>query len=500
MGKVYLIGAGPGNEELVTAKALRVLKECTAVMYDRLAGDSLLRYLKDDCEIYYCGKEPGAHYKTQDEINAMLIELAEKGHTVGRIKGGDPYVFGRGGEEALALREKNIHFEVLPGITSAISVLNYAGIPITQRDVAQSFHVFTAMSADNRNLDWNTISKLQGTLVFLMGLDKLELITASLISEGMDKNMPVAVVMNGTRANQRKAIGTLETITQVTKEKGFKSPCIIAVGKVVELSEKLDWYSEKPLSGLNVCVTRSKAQAEDIKGKLFSAGAEVTEINSIEIQDTSENLHVYADKLKNYDLIIMNSVNSVKVFFNYLKNNKYDIRQLTAKFAAIGPATARSLEARGIVPEIVADEFIEESLFEKITENFKETLAALKETTKVLIPGSEDARGYVASAMKKLGIIPDEVAIYRPTLGKVYSNAPLKDTDIVLYTSPSTVKNMIALCGIDALREKQGLSIGPITKRVLDEYEIKSFVSDIYTTEGMLQKLIEIKDTIRRKV
>ena len=214
MSKVYIIGTGPGDEELLTLKAVEVLKDCTAVLYDRLVSNNILNYLKEECEIYYCGKEPGCHYKTQDEINETLVKLAKEGHTVGRIKGGDPYVFGRGGEEVLSLVEEGIEFEVVPGVTSPISVLNYAGIPITQREMAQSFHIITGMTAGTLNINWEAIAKEKGTLVFMMGLNNLGSIIEKLINNGKDVNTKVAVIMRGTSSKQKKVVGTLIDIEE----------------------------------------------------------------------------------------------------------------------------------------------------------------------------------------------------------------------------------------------------------------------------------------------
>ena len=212
MNKVYIIGTGPGDEELLTVKAVNKLKECTAVLYDRLVSNNILNYLSDSCEIYYCGKEPGAHYKTQEEINEMLVKLAKEGHVVGRVKGGDPYVFGRGGEEVLALKEENIPFEVIPGVTSPIAVLNYAGIPITHRGIAQSFHVVTGMSAKHIKSNFKALAMEEGTLVFMMGLSNLENIVHELVLNGKDISTPCGVVMRGTSSKQKKVVGTLENI------------------------------------------------------------------------------------------------------------------------------------------------------------------------------------------------------------------------------------------------------------------------------------------------
>lgn len=247
MGKVYLIGAGPGDEELITLKATRMLQKCTAVMYDRLAGPGFLKYLNEDCEIYYCGKEPGCHYKTQDEINEMLAKLAKKGHVVGRVKGGDPFIFGRGGEEILRLLEDNIEFEVIPGITSAISVPSYAGIPVTHRAIAQGFHVFTGMTAEKLDIDWKAVANVGGTLIFLMGYRNLDIIRNRLMENGMNENTPCAIIMRGTTSNQKKVVGTLKDISEKAEKQGVTSPCIILIGDVVQFNDKFNWYEKKRL-------------------------------------------------------------------------------------------------------------------------------------------------------------------------------------------------------------------------------------------------------------
>ena len=367
MSKAYIIGTGPGDEELLTLKAQRVLGECTAVLYDRLVSNNILNYLNDDCEIYYCGKEPGAHYKTQEEINEMIVKLAKKGHIVGRVKGGDPYVFGRGGEELLALQEENIEFEVIPGVTSPIAVLNYAGIPITHRGLAQSFHIVTGMSAKTLNVNFEALAKENGTLVFMMGLKNIDYIVSELIKYGKDENTKAAVVMRGTSSKQRKVIGTLKDISRKAKEVELKSPCIIVIGEVVSLEEKLSWYEKKPLFGKNICITRSRNQSKNLKTKLKNLGAEVTEINSIVIKDTTSNLDEYKDKLSTYDYILLTSVNGVNLFFDYLKREKIDIRSIKAKFSTVGKATNKALEDRGIISFKTAREFMGEGLLKEIS-------------------------------------------------------------------------------------------------------------------------------------
>lgn len=493
MNKVYIIGTGPGDEELLTLKAVESLKKCTAVLYDRLVSNNILNYLNDNCEIYYCGKEPGSHYKTQEEINSSLVELAKKGHIVGRIKGGDPYVFGRGGEEVLALLDENIEFEVIPGVTSPISVLNYAGIPITQRGMAQSFHIVTGMTAGVQNINWEALAKEKGTLVFMMGLNNLNEIIRNLIANGKDESTDVAVVMRGTSSKQKKVIGTLKNIEEKVMKAKLKSPCIIVMGEVVTLSDKLNWYERKPLYGLNVCVTRSREQASNLKKKLRELGAEVTEINSIKIEPTKENLDEVKDKLSNYDHIILTSVNGVNMFFDYLIENKIDIRILRAKFSVVGKATKRALEKRGVQAFIMGREFVGEGLFKALKPH-------LLKGEKVLLPCSSESRRYLKDEIEKLDLIVDRVHTYNTVCGKVKNEKAFEEVDYILYTSPSTVNNMITLFGVDKIKEKNNIAIGPQTFKALKENNIDGYTCRKHSEEAFLEEIVEIyKSSKERK-
>lgn len=487
MGKAYIIGTGPGDDELITLKAERVLKECTAVLYDRLVSNNILNYLNDECKIYYCGKEPGAHYKTQEEINDMLVKLAKEGHIVGRIKGGDPYVFGRGGEEVLALKKENIEFEIIPGITSPIAVLNYAGIPITHRAVAQSFHIVTGKSALKSNVNFKALAKEEGTLVFMMGLSNLASICNELVSNGKDINTPVAVIMRGTSSKQRKVIGTLNNIEEKVINANLQSPCIIVIGEVVKFNEELSWYENKPLFGKNICITRSKSQAKSLRVSLKSLGAEVTEINSIKIEKTACNLDEYLTKFSEYEHIILTSVNAVNIFFDYLIEKKYDIRNLKAKFSVVGNATRKALENRGIVPYIMAKQFVAEGLF-------SEMKPILNKEDKVLMPCSSKARDYLYDEIRKLGIEIDRVNIYNTLPGEVKNLNAFKEVDIVLFTSPSTVNNMIEIVGIENLEDKKLIAIGPQTLKTLNSNNLEGLMCKKHSEEGFLEEIIEMLD------
>lgn len=485
MSKAYIIGTGPGDEELLTLKAVRALGECTAVLYDRLVSNNILNYLNQNCEIYYCGKEPGSHYKTQEEINEMIVNLAKEGHIVGRVKGGDPYVFGRGGEEVLALLEEKIDFEVIPGVTSPISVLNYAGIPITHRGIAQSFHVITGMSAASLKVNFEALAKENGTLVFMMGLANLGTIVEKLISNGKDPMTPSAVIMRGTSSKQKKVIGTLEDIEEKVIKEGLKSPCIIVVGDVVSLNEKLSWYENKPLFGSNICITRSKEQSQSLKVNLRNLGAEVTEINSIKIERTYENLDNCLDKLKDYDHIILTSVNAVNTFFDYLIEKSYDIRKIKAKFSVVGKATKNALAKRGIPSFVMAKEFVGEGLIKAIA-------PYLSKGEKVLYPCSSKARTYINEEIDNLGLEVDRVHIYDTVVGIVRNAKSFEEVDIVLFTSPTTVNNMVDMIGIEKIKEKKLIAIGPQTLKTLKLHGLDADICKKHSEEGFLEEIINI--------
>lgn len=485
MSKVYIIGAGPGDEELLTLKAIKSMEKCTAVLYDRLVGNNILNYLREDCQIYYCGKESGCHYKSQEEINEMLVKLAKEGHTVGRIKGGDPYVFGRGGEEVLSLLDEGIEFEVVPGVTSAISVMSYAGIPATHRGISQSFHVITGMSGSLLKVKWESVAKTEGTLIFLMGLENIEYISSSLISYGKDINTPCGVIMRGTTSKQKKVVGTLKDIAEKAKKAALKSPCIIVVGEVVTLQDKLNWFEGKPLFGVNVCVTRSKEQSIRLKTTLKELGAEVTEINAIKIKDTSEVLEGYKNKLSEYNFVILTSVNAVNIFFNYLKNKEIDLRNIKAKFVVIGSATANALKDRGIIPSLISKEFVTESLFETMKQS-------VKEGDKVLMPSSKEARSYLVDELNKLGCIVDRVHIYEPVCGGIKNINSFNEVDIITFTSPSIVKNMIKIVGIEAIKSKVSIAIGPITYKELKKNGIKAVKCKEHSEAGIIKEIQKI--------
>lgn len=493
MGQVYLIGVGPGDEELITLKAIRVMKKCDVVLYDRLSNDTLLKYLRDDALVFYCGKKPGNHYRTQEEINDTIVEFAKQGKTVGRIKGGDPYIFGRGGEEGIRLFDEGIEFEVIPGITSSISVLNYSGIPTTQRDMAQSFHVYIGKTSGKHNIDWKIVSQNEGTQIFLMGLGSLGDIVLNFIENGKSENTPVAVVMKGTTSKQKKVIGTLQNIRDKVEKAGLVSPCIIAVGEVVSLNEKLNWYEKKPLFGLNICTTRSKAQSVELNEKILDLGGEVTEINTIKIVPSPKNLDSYLEKLPFYDYIVFTSVNAVEIFFDRLKTLEIDVREIKARVIVIGKKTYEVVKERGIIPFSMSKKFIAESLFEKMEE-------FIENGDRVLLPQSKISRTFLRDSLTEKGCIVDAVDIYDTIEGDMKNSDSvinsMSEVDIILFTSPSTVKNLIKMIGIENIRDKEIIAIGEITEAEVLRQNLNCHVCSEASTDGLVEKIIEVKERL----
>ena len=481
---VYLIGTGPGDEELLTLKAVKALKKCTAVLYDRLGASNILNYLDENCEIYYCGKEPGAHYKTQEEINETLVKLAKEGHTVGRIKGGDPFVFGRGGEELLALLDNGIdEFEVIPGVTSPVSVLSYAGIPITHRGIAQSFHIVTGMSTGVSNVNFEALSKEDGTLVFMMGLANLGKIVSNLLKHGKSKETKAAVVMKGTTSKQKSVIGTLENIEEKVKAAGLVSPCIIVVGEVVQFADKFNWYEKKPLYGHNICITRSRNQSSSLRQKLEDLGAQVTPIHSIKIVDKKNNLRGVL--LEDYNHIVLTSANAVKGLFDFIREEGIDIRSIKADFYCVGKATDRALRENFIVPKLTAREFLGSSLVEGLKD-------IIKVNEKVLWPTSDIAKNDLKEGLESFGALVDRVDIYETTCGRLLDKKSFENVDEVFYTSPSTVRNMIDLLGLEKLKEKKSISIGPITSKELAKNDINYVECTKHSEDGFISEIVSL--------
>lgn len=499
-GIVYLVGAGPGDPGLITVKGLECIKKADVIVYDRLASPRLLVHAKPEAELIYVGKSPERHAMKQHEINQLLVEKAQQQPVVTRLKGGDPFVFGRGGEEAETLVEYGIPFEVVPGITSAVAVPAYAGIPVTHREATSNFAVVTGNedpTKEDSNIAWDKLATGVGTLVFLMGMGNLPLICAKLIQYGRSAQTPVALIRWGTRPEQRTLVGTLENIADKAQQANFKNPAVIIVGEVVELREKLAWFENRPLFGKRVLVTRSREQASDLSRRIEELGGEPWEFPTIQINPPADYqpLDEAINNLSQYHWIVFTSVNGVKHFFNRLRELGRDIRSLQqAKICAIGPKTKESLEAYGLLVDYVPGEYRAEEIIAGLE-------GKVKPGERVLLPRADIARKILPEALTKMGAQVDDITTYKTVQGA--GNAKLlremlenKQLNVLTFTSSSTVRNFVNLIGAQNVPELlDGVlvaSIGPITSATAKELGINVTVeAKEYTIQGLIQAILE---------
>ncbi len=498
-GKVYLIGAGPGDYRLMTLKGLDIIQGADVVLYDRLVNNKLLRYAREDAELIYVGKAPDNHTYSQEEINELLIKKASEGKSIARIKGGDPFVFGRGGEEALALNQKGIEFEIVPGVTSAIAAPAYAGIPVTHRNVSSSFHVITGhedQEKDGSSVNYEALGKLKGTLIFLMGIKNLKDICINLVKYGQPQDRPVAVIMRGTTVDQRVVRGTLGNIVNKVEEHNITNPSIIIVGEVVNLAETLAWYENKPLFGKRILVTRTRQQASSLSEKLESLGGEAVEFPTIRIGEppTLQEIDKAIGEIEKYQWIMFTSVNGVKAFFDRMKKLDFDIRLLNgAKICAIGPITAKALEDMGFIVEYIPEEYRAEA----IVEGLKDKIA---KGDQVLLPRADIAREVLKEELIKLGAIVDNIHVYSTTLPKE-NRQKLIDLlkgeymDIITFTSSSTLNNFIEILGtenLNLLKDIRIAAIGPITENSIKQAGLKvDILAEEYTIDGLVHSILQ---------
>ncbi|CAK7068076.1 uroporphyrinogen-III C-methyltransferase [Tissierella carlieri] len=496
-GKVYLIGAGPGDPGLITLKGSSYLKEADVVVYDRLASPRLLEDIKEGCRLIYVGKASKDHTKTQDEINEIIFQEANKGNIVARLKGGDPYVFGRGGEEAEYLYDRGIDFEVVPGVTSAIGGLAYAGIPITHRGIATSFHVITGhLKDENEELDWKALTALKGTLVFLMGVSNLQKITESLLKHGKSKETPAAIINWGTTPRQRVLEGNLSNIYEKALKEKIKPPSLIAIGDVVSLREKLNFYEKKPLLGENIVVTREKAHAIDTIKKIEKLGGNVISFPTIKLEEITPNkeLEEAIKNISKYSYMVFTSVTGVDIFFKKLLELE-DIRTLAGiKIAAVGIKTANAIRKYGIIVDIIPEEFVAEDLIDKLKE-------VLTREDKVLIPRAKLGRQELVEELGKFSLV-DELVIYDTVKSKESKDEIINAIEdlnsyYLLFTSSSTFANFVEILGNDSkiiLDKGKIISIGPITtKTIEDEGYVVYRQAETYTVDGVLELLMKEK-------
>jgi uroporphyrinogen III methyltransferase/synthase len=470
---IYLVGSGPGDPGLFTVKGARCMQEADTVVYDRLAPEALLAYARPDAERVYVGKKPGDPTMSQEQINALLVERGRAGMTVVRLKGGDPYIFGRGGEEALALIDAGLPFEVVPGVTSGVAAPAYAGIPVTHRNVSTSVTFVTGHEDPTKgrpDVDWVELAHGAETLVLYMGLGRLKEISEELIAAGRSKETPVACVRWGTLPAQRTITGTLEDIADRVSEAGLRPPAIIVVGDVVALRERgLDWYERRPLFGRRVVVTRARAQAGELSADLGRLGAEVHEFPTIEIGPPEDfgPLDAAIRDLDSFGLVVFTSVNGVEAFMERLRHHGLDVRAFprTAKVAAIGPATAERIEQAGLRVDVIPEEYRAEALIESLK---TASLAGLR----VLIPRAKVAREVLPEKLRESGaevVVPPAYESVPRSGGQEGLTLLLQagEIDCVTFTASSTVENFVGAFGAEEaarlLADTRVACIGPIT-------------------------------------
>jgi uroporphyrinogen III methyltransferase/synthase len=469
-GKVYLVGAGPGDPELLTLKGRRVLGLADAVLFDHLANDALLEFAPAHAERLYVGKKKSAHSHKQEEIIAMMIERARQGRTVIRLKGGDPFIFGRGGEEVEALAEAGIAYEVVPGVTSPLGIAAYTGVPLTHREHTSVVTFVTGHSVEG--IDWSKVGASE-TLVIFMGVHFVAEITRELLASGRSADTPAMAVRWGTRPDQHTVVGTLATLPRLIEEHHLTPPATIIIGDVVGLREKLNWYEKLPLFGKQIVVTRARDQASELSAKLRALGAEVIELPVIELQPLADYsaLDSAIARLPEYDWLIFTSLNALEYFLARLDRSTSDLRSLRARICAIGPATTAAIEALHLKVDVTPKESVAEGIATAF-ECFDMT------AKRVLLPRAASAREIVPDALRRMGATVDVVDAYQNVIP---ANAEERAREVfgkqrrpdwITFTSSSTVKNLLAVAGASALEGMRVASIGRITTQTAEMHGV----------------------------
>jgi uroporphyrinogen III methyltransferase/synthase len=497
---VYLVGAGPGDPNLITVKGRDAIKKADVIVYDRLASPQLLQNARADAERIYVGKLPDRHTLTQDEINELLVEKAKAGNIVTRLKGGDPFIFGRGGEEAERLVDEGIPFEVVPGITSAIAVPAYAGIPVTHRDFNSSFSIVTGHERPEKtesSINWEKLATATETLIFLMGVSNLSFIVKQLTKYGRDEQTPIALIRWGTRIEQETLVGTLSDIVGKVTEANFGSPAIIIVGEVVKLREKLSWFEKKPLFGKRILVTRARSQSSELTTLIDTLGGESIEFPVIRLVEPRHGdvFDEALSKIGEYNWVIFTSVNGVKFFFDRIRKQNIDIRQMVnARLAAIGPKTAAALVEKGLLVEVLPEEYKAEALVEHLR-------PLVKENEKILLPRADIARDVLTVELKEMGCEVTEVDAYDTKIDATNAQGIVKmlkqkQINVITFTSSSTVRNFIhairlATTDIESVMQHTQIAcIGPITAKTAEDLGLKvDVVAEEYTIDGLVKAI-----------
>jgi uroporphyrinogen III methyltransferase/synthase len=481
-GRVAFVGAGPGDAGLLTARALELIAGADVILYDRLIPAEALAGARAGAELRYVGKEGGGPFVPQQETEALMLERARAGALVVRLKGGDPFVFGRGGEEALALAAAGIAFEVVPGITAGIAAAGYAGIPVTHRGLASAVALITAHEDPRKPeqaVDWQALAAFPGTLVFYMGVRTLPMLTARLIEAGRPPGQPAAVVARGTLPDQQTVLGTLATIASDAASAGVAAPAITVIGDVAALHAELAWRAPGPLAGVTVVVTRARAQASELAARLRTLGARALETPAIRIAPTSDAL----PSLAGFDLICLTSANGVQQLFERLAARGEDARALAgARVAAIGPGTARALREHGVIADIVPERFVAEGLIDALAE---------VAVSRVLIARAAGARDVLPDALAARGAQVEVVSLYE-TLAEPIDPAlapELARADYLTFTSSSTVRFFLASAQPGA--DTRIASIGPVTSATLREHGLTPHVeAGRHDIDGLLDAIV----------
>lgn len=488
---VYLVGAGPGDPGLLTARALELIAAADVIVYDRLIPAEALTLARPDAALIYAGKEGGGPSSSQTEIEALLVEHGRAGRSVVRLKGGDPFVFGRGGEEAQALRAAGVEFELVPGVTAGVAAPAYAGIPVTHRELASAVAFVTGHEHPDKPesaLDWDALARFPGTLVVYMGLRQLPQISERLRACGRAPDQPVAVIERGTFGDQRVVSGTLETIASEATSAGIRAPAIAVIGEVVAIREQIRWFERRPLAGLTVAVTRAREQASALAGRLKNLGAAVIEAPAIRIVP----LQGPAPELGDYDLVVLTSPNGVRLLFERLHAAGQDARALAgARVAAIGPGTAAALRQRGVIADIVPERFVAEGLVQALRAVAVE---------RALIARAADARDVLVDALRERGAEVDVLALYE-TVAEPLTEAQMsavQNADYLTFTSSSTVRFFVQAAGDRINPGSRIISIGPVTSATLHERGLRADVeAPRHDIDGLIDALVQ--DATRRR-
>jgi uroporphyrinogen III methyltransferase / synthase len=482
MSKVYLVGAGPGDPELLTLKGRRLLEQADAVLYDYLANPALLDLAPANAERIYVGKKKSVHAFTQEEICAMLIERARRGLDVVRLKGGDPFIFGRGGEEAEALAAAGIEFEIVPGVTSPLGIAAYTGVPLTHREHTKVVTFVTGHDASA--VDWSKIGAIE-TLVIFMGIFAFDEIARALISNGRAADTPAMAVRWGTRPDQQTLAGTLATLPALIHQHDLKPPATIVIGEVVALRQKLNWFERLPLFGRRILVTRARGQADALSARLHALGASVVEMPTIEIKPAADydSLDEAIARLGDYDWLIFTSVNGVRFFLERLDRSATDLRALRARICAIGPATRAAIEALHLKVDVIGKEYVAEGLLAAFA---RYHLAGQR----MLLPRAAVARDLVPVELAKRGAQVDVVEAYRTAMPPI--SPPETMPDWITFTSSSTVRNYVAALGAGSLAGVKVASIGPVTSATARELGIEvTAEASVYTIDGLVEAILK---------